>query len=71
MGQILLILTNLVFPLAALGVVLSFLLSPRRDLLKHLILYVESHIRQEKNKAKPSEALTGTYEEMYSNWRNK
>lgn len=42
-----------------------------RDLLKHLILYVESHIGQEKNKAKPSEALTGTYEEMYSNWRNK
>lgn len=37
MGQILLILTNLVFPLAALGVVLSFLLSPRRDLLKHLM----------------------------------
>lgn len=42
-----------------------------RDLLKHLILYVESHIGQEKNKEKPSESLTGTYEEMYSNWRNK
>lgn len=36
MGHIILILTNLVFPLAALGVVISFLLSPRRDLLKHL-----------------------------------
>ncbi len=42
-----------------------------RDLLKALILYVESHTRQENNKAAPSEALTGTYEEMYSNWRNK
>ena len=42
-----------------------------RDSLKDLILYVESHIRQEKNKAEPSEALMGTYEEMYSNWRNK
>ena len=36
MGHIILILTNLVFPLVALGVVISFLLSPRRDLLKHL-----------------------------------
>ena len=42
-----------------------------RDLLKNLILYVESHIWQEKNKAEPAEALIGTYEEMYSNWRNK
>ena len=42
-----------------------------RDLLKHLILYAESHIRKEKPKAKPSESLSGTYEEMYSNWRNK
>lgn len=42
-----------------------------RDLLKSLILYAESHMRQEKNKAEPSEALSGTYEEMYSNWRNK
>lgn len=42
-----------------------------RDLLKQIILYVESHIRKEKEKAEPSEALSGTYEEMYSNWRNK
>ena len=42
-----------------------------RDLLKHLILYTENHTRQEKSKAAPSEALRGTYEEMYSNWRNK
>ena len=31
-----LLLTNLIFPFAALGVVLGFLLSPRRGLLKHL-----------------------------------
>lgn len=42
-----------------------------RDLLKQLILYVESHTRKKKNKTEPSEALSGTYEEMYSNWRNK
>ena len=42
-----------------------------RELLKQLILYAEGHIRQEKRKAPPSEALSGTYEEMYSNWRNK
>ncbi len=42
-----------------------------RDLLKALILYAESHTRQEKTQAAPSEALKGTYEEMYSNWRNK
>ena len=42
-----------------------------RDLLKQLILYTESHMRTEKNIAEPSEALSGTYEEMYSNWRNK
>ena len=42
-----------------------------RDLLKRLILYTESHIRTEKSIAEPSESLSGTYEEMYSNWRNK
>lgn len=42
-----------------------------RDLLKQLILYAESHTRKEKKKAEPSEALAETYEEMYSNWRNK
>lgn len=44
---------------------------PIRNLLKQLILYVESHIKTEEHKTEPSEALTGTYEEMYSNWRNK
>jgi len=42
-----------------------------RDLLKQLILYAERHICRQEPKARPSEALRGTYEEMYSNWRNK
>ena len=42
-----------------------------RNLSKNLLLYVENHIQQEKPKEEPSEKLTGTYEEMYSNWRNK
>ncbi len=42
-----------------------------RDLLKRLILYTEGHIQDGRIKAKPSEALSGTYEEMFSNWRNK
>ncbi len=46
-------------------------ISQLRDLLKHLIIYTENHIRKEKHKEKPSESLSGTYEEMYSNWRNK
>lgn len=46
-------------------------ISQLRDLLKQMILYAERHIRREKHKEKPSEALSGTYEEMYSNWRNK
>ena len=45
--------------------------SELRVLLKRLLLYVENHIRQEKRKEEPSEGLSGTYEEMYSNWRNK
>lgn len=42
-----------------------------RDLLKELLLYAERYMHQEKPKEEPSEALTGTYEELYSNWRNK
>jgi len=42
-----------------------------RDLLKQLILYAERHICRQEPKARPSEALRGTYEEMYSNWKNK
>lgn len=46
-------------------------ISQLRTLLKSLILYVERHIRKENDKEEPSEGLSGTYEEMYSNWRNK
>lgn len=42
-----------------------------RGLLKSLLLYVENHVRQEMQKQEPTESLSGTYEEMYSNWRNK
>ncbi len=42
-----------------------------RSLLKSLLLYTERHLKQEKEKEAPSESLSGTYEEMYSNWRNK
>jgi len=42
-----------------------------RGLLKNLLLYVEKHVKREKTKEEPSEDLVGTYEEMYSNWRNK
>ena len=42
-----------------------------RVLLKELLLYTEKYICQKKEKQEPSGALTGTYEEMYSNWRNK
>ena len=42
-----------------------------RDYLKRLILYAESRFLNEKLKPEPSGALSGTYEEMYSNWRNK
>ena len=42
-----------------------------RGLLKQLILYTESHVQKERPKEKPSGSLSGTYEEMYSNWRNK
>lgn len=46
-------------------------ISELRMLLKNLLLYVENHIRREIHKEDPSETLSGTYEEMYSNWRNK
>jgi hypothetical protein len=42
-----------------------------RELLKILILYAVSHTRREKPKSEASDNLAGTYEEMYSNWRNK
>lgn len=40
--------------------------------LKSMILYVEDYISVAKKREKPSaENIAGTYEEMYSNWRNK
>ncbi len=42
-----------------------------RALSKSLLLYAEVYLKQEKDKEEPSESLSGTYEEMYSNWRNK
>lgn len=42
-----------------------------RYLLKSLLLYAEKYTQKEKTKAKPSAVLAGTYEELYSNWRNK
>ena len=46
-------------------------ISELRICLKSLLLYAESHIRQKNQKEDSSEKLSGTYEEMYSNWRNK
>lgn len=46
-------------------------LSEVRMLLKKLLSYVESYVHQENEKENPSKNLSGTYEEMYSNWRNK
>lgn len=45
--------------------------SKLRSLSKSMILYVEDYVKQEKEKKEPSEDLKGTYEELYSNWRNK
>ena len=42
-----------------------------RGLLKILIHYTANHTRRDKPKSEPSKTLAGTYEEMYSNWRNK
>lgn len=53
------------------GIVASKDVTEIRYLLKDILLYVEKYLRQEKEKQEPSEALAGTYEEMYSNWRNK
>ena len=42
-----------------------------RELLKQLVSYAENHVQQEKPKQAPDGKISGTYEEMYSNWRNK
>ena len=47
MAQFLLLLTNLAFPFAALGVVLGFLFSGRRGLLKNLAQELKERTRNE------------------------
>ena len=42
-----------------------------RALLASILSYAISHTEREKRKKALSEDLRGTYEEMYSNWRNK
>ncbi len=42
-----------------------------RALSKSLLLYAAGYLKREKDKEEPSPSLSGTYEEMYSNWRNK
>lgn len=53
------------------GIVASKDVSELRTLSKKLLLYSEEYIKKEKEKSEPSENLAGTYEEIYSNWRNK
>ncbi len=57
MGLFLLVLSNLIFPLAALGVVLGFLFSPRRQLLKHLKAELRERFALEKEGSLPQGAL--------------
>lgn len=57
MGKLLLFLTNLIFPLAALGVALGFLCSPRRSLLKHLYQELKERFGLEKDGEIPQGAL--------------
>lgn len=45
--------------------------SELRAYAKALVLYAEAHCASETEKAKPSQNLAGTYEEIWSNWRNK
>lgn len=52
-------------------VVLSKEVTEIRELLKTILLYMDSLTKQEKQKEKPNQGLAGTYEEMFSNWRNK
>lgn len=52
-----LLLTNLIFPFAALGVVLGFLLSPRRGLLKHLRQELKERFGLEQEGEIPTQAI--------------
>lgn len=42
-----------------------------RKLIKSIIAYTEKHTEQATAKVSPDKNLAGTYEEMFSNWRNK
>jgi len=57
MGLLLLILTNLAFPFAALAVLLSFLFSTRRGLLKHLGQELTERLGLEKEGTIPQQAV--------------
>ncbi len=57
MGLFLLILTNFAFPFAALGVAVSFLLSPRRKLLKHLRAELRERFGLERGDSLPRQAI--------------
>ena len=47
-------------------------ISELRFLAKELILYVENYVVRVKQKIEPTkDSISGTYEEMHSNWRNK
>ena len=53
------------------GIITSKDVYELRTLSKNLISYAEINLTHEKDKKEPSDSLAGTYEEIYSNWRNK
>ncbi len=57
MGHFLLLLTNFLFPFAALGVVFGFLISPRRGLLKHLGQELKERFGLEEEGSIPQQAI--------------
>lgn len=57
MGKFLLLLTNLAFPFAALGVLFGFLFSPRRRVLKHLTRELKERFALEAPACLPQNAI--------------
>ncbi len=57
MGLVLLVLTNFIFPFAACGVVLAFLLSPRRKLITHLWAELQERFGLEPDNSLPVQAI--------------
>ncbi len=53
------------------NIVASKDVSEIRAFAKNLLFYAEEQLKQKKEKKEPSKELEGSYEEMYSNWRNK